>query len=251
MKKRVDATNSWADKAKEFYANDSLISLEYNQLNNGKWNHMMDQTHIGYTYWQQPDKQKMPEVKYVSDPAAEEITTIASPAKSSENLIPKNSKSNLFYELNGYVSIEAAHYSKEVDANGIKWKVIPNIGKDGDGITTFPVTISTQTINKNTPRLEYDFYSYDTGAFKLNAYFSPTLNFHNDSTGLQYAISVDDEQTQVISINKDVSNTKTWQEWVANNIIIKTSGHSINKNGKHTIKFLMVNDGCYPAKNCG
>ena len=26
---------------------------------------MMDQTHIGYTYWQQPEKQIMPEVKYV------------------------------------------------------------------------------------------------------------------------------------------------------------------------------------------
>ncbi len=25
----------------------------------------MDQTHIGYTYWQQPDKQKMPELKYL------------------------------------------------------------------------------------------------------------------------------------------------------------------------------------------
>ena len=26
---------------------------------------MMDQTHIGYTYWQQPPRQKMPEVKYI------------------------------------------------------------------------------------------------------------------------------------------------------------------------------------------
>ena len=46
-------------------SNDSLITLQYHQLNNGKWNHMMDQTHIGYTYWQQPPRQKMPDVKYI------------------------------------------------------------------------------------------------------------------------------------------------------------------------------------------
>ncbi len=122
----------------------------------------------------------------------------------------------------------------------IHWKVIPNIGKDGDGITTFPVTAPIQTINKNTPRLEYDFYTYDTGSFKINAYFSPTLNFHNDSTGLQYAVSIDDETPQAISINKNDNDTKAWSEWVANNIIIKTTSHSINKNGKHTIKYWMI-----------
>jgi len=59
--------NKYADEAKQFYINDSTISAAYNHINNGKWNHMMDQTHIGYTYWQQPDEQKMPEVKYVTN----------------------------------------------------------------------------------------------------------------------------------------------------------------------------------------
>ncbi len=244
--------NKYADEAKQLYANDSLISLQYNQLNNGKWNHMMDQTHIGYTYWQQPDKQKMPEVTYILQDTVTRIKlAINPPIFSSEDLIPKNHKLNVFYEEDWYVSIKAANYTIKKDAADIKWKVIPNIGRDGDCITTFPVTAPTQTINKNTPYLEYDFYTYDTGLFKINAYFSPTLNFHNYSTGLQYAISVDDEQLQIISINKDVSNAKMWQEWVANNIIIKTSDHSINKNGKHTIKFFEGKPGRYPAKNSG
>ena len=43
---------------------DSLLSLEYNLRNrpDGKWNHMMDQTHIGYTYWQEPRHNNMPAV---------------------------------------------------------------------------------------------------------------------------------------------------------------------------------------------
>ena len=54
--------NTFANTAKSLFITDSLISLEYNSIANGKWNHMMDQTHIGYTYWQQPMKQKLPEL---------------------------------------------------------------------------------------------------------------------------------------------------------------------------------------------
>lgn len=240
--------NKYADEAKKFYVNDSLISIEYNQLNGGKWNHMMDQTHIGYTYWQQPDKQKMPEIKYVHEEANKLLDSsklIVKDVRLTDSvpdfeLSPEDINKNIFYELNGDVSIEAAHYTNKKDAPGIHWKIIPGIGRDGDGITTFPVTASTQTINKNTPRLEYEFYIFDTGTCKINAYFSPTLNFHNNSTGLQFAISIDDETPQIISINNDENKPRVWDNWVANNIIVKTTSHSINKNGKHIIKYRMI-----------
>jgi hypothetical protein len=58
--------------------------------------------------------------------------------------------------------------------------------------------------------------------------------------GLRYGISIDDEAPQIISINKDDNNQKTWEQWVSNNVIIKTSTHSINKSGKHTVKFWSV-----------
>ena len=202
---------------------------------------MMDQTHIGYTYWQEPRVQKMPEVTYVSpDATAQSFPKNDTVAKSVKSLIPHDSKGNLFYELNGYVSIEAAHFTSKKDAGNIKWKVIPNIGRDGDGITTFPVTSQTQTVRSTTPQLQYEFYSYNTGTIKLNAYFSPTLNFHNDSNGLQYAISIDNEKPQIISINKDDNDGRQWNRWVANDIIIKTTDHSISKKGKHVVKYWMI-----------
>jgi len=56
-------TNELAEKAKQLYNTDAEISEFYNKkLAGGKWNHMMDQTHIGYTYWQQPAKNSMPKV---------------------------------------------------------------------------------------------------------------------------------------------------------------------------------------------
>jgi hypothetical protein len=149
-------------------------------------------------------------------------------------------KTNLFNETNGIVSIKAVHFTTKVDATDITWKVIPGIGRDGDGVTTFPVTANEQSINSHSPRLEYEFYSYDSGTVKLQCYFSPTLNFHNDPNGLQYGISIDDEAPLIISINKDDNNQKTWEQWVSNNIIIKTTTHSINNSGKHTIKFWRV-----------
>jgi hypothetical protein len=59
-------TNSLADKARVLFQKDAEITNYYNHvLAHGKWNHMMDQTHIGYTYWQQPDSNSMPEVKEI------------------------------------------------------------------------------------------------------------------------------------------------------------------------------------------
>ncbi|MDP4261460.1 MAG: glycosyl hydrolase 115 family protein [Bacteroidota bacterium] len=231
--------NEHAELAKQLYAKDSLISAAYNHIANGKWNHMMDQTHIGYTYWQQPPRQRMPEVKYLSadsviDRLKENLLT-----QSAEQLIPKERTGNVFYERDGYVAIESDHYTKAVNANSITWKVLPDHGRTGSSITVFPVTAAEQKPDAHSPHLEYEVYVYDTGKIKLNAYFSPTLNFHNDD-GLKYAISIDDEQPQTLSINKEDNNVRTWEGWVANNIIIKTTNHNISKTGKHIIKFWMV-----------
>jgi hypothetical protein len=240
--------NKYAERVKQLYLNDSLLSVKYNtEIAGGKWPHMMDQTHIGYTYWQQPRNNKMPEVKFVS-PDSVMITNAAfvttdTAGKTALPLIPKGTRGNVFYEKDGYVSVEAMHYTKAVNANGVTWKILPDLGRTASSVTAFPVTASTQSLNSETPHLEYDIYLYDTDSLKLRAYFSPTLNFHNTPEGLQYAISIDNEKPQVISLNKEDDNVRTWEGWAANNIIMKTSTHNIAKQGKHTIKFWMINPG--------
>src|SRR6185295_3289749 len=53
---------------------DAEISRYFNtQLAGGKWSHMMDQTHIGYTYWQEPPRNVMPRVDVIQVPAAAEM----------------------------------------------------------------------------------------------------------------------------------------------------------------------------------
>ncbi|MGE5812152.1 MAG: glycosyl hydrolase 115 family protein, partial [Ignavibacteria bacterium] len=59
-------TNSLAEKVRKLFEKDAEITNYYNNiLAGGKWKHIMDQTHIGYTTWQQPDKNTMPEVEEI------------------------------------------------------------------------------------------------------------------------------------------------------------------------------------------
>lgn len=65
------ATNALADRARALFERDAEISRTYNvQLAGGKWSHMMDQTHIGYTYWQEPPRNTMPRVDVIQLPAS-------------------------------------------------------------------------------------------------------------------------------------------------------------------------------------
>ncbi|GAB3982484.1 hypothetical protein GCM10028806_54270 [Spirosoma terrae] len=219
--------NQYADKVKELYANDSLITQQYHQLNNGKWNHMMSQTHIGYTYWQQPNRQKMPTVRYV--PSDSVVARTVTPAQSTKRGI----------------ALAADQYTKAINTNGIHWKILPDHGRTGSAVTPFPVTASEQKPVGNAPHLAYEIVADRAGEFSINAYFSPTLNLFRDENGLQYAISVDDEVPQIISLNKEdkTSDKGIWNKWAAENIIMKSSKHTIAQPGKHTVKFWMVNPG--------
>jgi len=112
-----------------------------------------------------------------------------------------------------------------------------------EGITSFPVTADPQKPEGNSPHLQYEFYTYSQDSLKLVTYFSPTLNFHNSPAGLQFAVSIDDEKPQIISLNKDDNNVGMWSKWVSDNIIIKTSKHFISLPGKHVLKYWLIDPG--------
>ena len=77
-------TNDLAARARELFQADADLAASYNHtLAGGKWNHMMDQTHIGYTYWNQPPVNVMPEVAEIQIPAAAEMGVAAEGAADS------------------------------------------------------------------------------------------------------------------------------------------------------------------------
>lgn len=240
-----EEANKYADNVKGLYEKDSLITLEYHQLNNGKWNHMMSQKHIGYRIWQEPRVQTMPQVRYVPKDSIVSKSEQTWPDEMAVR-VPAEAKGNVFFEKENYgVSIEASNFTKAINITGITWKVLPDLGRTGDAITSFPVTASTQKLSANSPHLQYEVYTFSKDSVKLNVYFSPSLNYFNTDDGLQYAVSIDDEAPQIISINKEDRNSISgvWNKWVSENIIIKTSKHFITTPGKHIVKYWMVNSG--------
>jgi hypothetical protein len=55
------SANEQAALAEESFRRDADLSRAYNEeLEGGKWRHMMDQTHIGYTYWRDPEYDVLP-----------------------------------------------------------------------------------------------------------------------------------------------------------------------------------------------
>jgi len=60
--------NDEASAVQKMFARDAELSSDYNHLLNGKWDHMMDQTHIGYVTWSDPPANVMPAVSWIQVP---------------------------------------------------------------------------------------------------------------------------------------------------------------------------------------
>ncbi len=153
---------------------------------------------------------------------------------------------NGFVEGNGYVSIEAENYSRAVESDRVRWLRIPNLGRTKSALTAVPVTDSISLHLDSTPHLEYHVYFFNSGKVKVNTYLSPSLNFHN-TQGLRFAVSMDDGLPQVINMHARSGN-QVWEEWVANNINICESEHTIKKPGNHTLKYWLVDGGVVVQK---
>jgi hypothetical protein len=327
------SANDMAAQTRALFRADSDLTDYYNHtLAHGKWNHMMDQTHIGYTYWQQPPSNTMPEVKEIELPASAamgfaiegfagawpmvkvspvlpgfdvfnrpkrfmdifnrgqapfEFTAHASApwivlsagkgtvereqrlwvsvdwskvprgtANGSVTIagagdsvtfklqaanppVPAKSELKGFVEADGYVSIEAEHYSKKVDAGPVGWDKIDDYGRTLSAMTVFPVTAASMT-PPQSPRLEYEMYLFDPGKVEVEveAILSPTLNFV-PGRGLRYAISFDDQPPLVVDA-LERNSLSDWETTVKDSVRKVRSGHTLSGSGYHTLKFWMV-----------
>lgn len=208
MYKTDKARNStYADSARAYYKQDSLLTIAYHKMGNGKWNHMMDQTHIGYTGWQQPAVNKMPDLSGAYNPKI---------------VLPKIDR--------------RIHATEYVEKKG-DWQVLKGIGKFGDGMTC--TGINTGNKSSTNPTLKYEFQA----AGDLNIYlnFSPTLNFPHGK-GLAIAISIDGEKELEMTINGNDDDKKIWEQWVADNIIQIKLARTL-KPGKHTLVYAQCSPG--------
>ena len=344
------ATNDLAERARKLFDRDAEISRYYStQLAGGTWTHMMDQTHIGYTSWQEPSRNVMPRVDVIQVPAPAEMgvayegqmpsgisgrpappggphreptlpefdaysrathfidvynrgrTPFEFAARAAEPWVvvtpdrgrivqeqrltvsvdwarvpngthtvaialdgpgaagvttgprviyaivrnpvaPARDTVKGFVEGDGYVSIEAEHFSRAVARPPIHWQVIPGFGRTLSGVTALPVTSPSQALGPDAPRLEYRVFLFDSGTVSVKLYVSPTLNYSGSSHGVRYAISFDDEPPQLVNTTAD-SSQAGWEKAVADNIRILTTRHRLTRAGAHVLRFWLVDPG--------
>lgn len=203
--------NRWADKVRSCFERDSVLTYHYNHIiSGGKWNHLMDQTHIGYHSWQEPKHNIMPDVTMVSEPH-------------------DVSSSRIFKEEDGYISMEAEHYARAVDGASAHWITIPNLGRTLSAITTSPcIAVPDQTMY-----LEYDFETPKSGEITVYARFSATLNFNNYK-GLRYAVSLDGGEEHIVNINGEYKGEL--DKWQAEHAITTQTTHRIDEKDRHTLR---------------
>ena len=333
------STNDVAAHARALFHADAGLSDFYNHtLAQGKWDHMMDQTHIGYSSWNEPSSNVMPTVAEIEVPVAAALgvavegSTAAWPGTSGEPTLPQFDGFNRqrryidvfnrgtapfqftatvsapwivlgrtrgsiernivekerrlwvsvdwqkapkglreasvtikgagaevtvkveefnpktpsrasvrgFVEANGYVSIEAEHYTKKIDANAVRWEKIADYGRTLSSMSIFPVT-SRSVTPPDSPCLEYQMYLFHAGPIEVEAILAPTLNFV-PGRGLRYAISLDDQPPQIIDVLAH-NTLADWEKSVEDSVRTVKSTYILARPGYHTLKFWMVDSG--------
>src|SRR6266704_1673161 len=103
------SANDLAAEARALVKADADLSAYYNHtLAHGKWSHMMDQIHIGYTDWNQPPVNVMPKVTEIEIPAPAQLgvaiegSTLAWPGYLGEPTLPPF---DLFNQQRRYIDI--------------------------------------------------------------------------------------------------------------------------------------------------
>lgn len=148
-----------------------------------------------------------------------------------------------FLESEGYVSIEAIHYTRATPGDGIQWSALPSFGRTDGGVTTSPVTAESHLPNPDGARLEYQIYTVSQGDATIELTLSPTLAFA-PGRGLRFGISVDDETPQVVDLRLPVGDgQEAWGQTVLEGVRKFTTKHKLPKPGAHVIKFWRVDPG--------
>ena len=72
-----------------------------------------------------------------------------------------------FTEANGYVSMEAEHYTRKTSAGPVHWEKISDYGRTLSSMTIFPVTAKSVVPPQNSPCLEYRMYLSHSGTIEV------------------------------------------------------------------------------------
>jgi hypothetical protein len=204
------------DDARRYFAQDAAIRRRYEeQTAGGKWTSMMAQTHIGYTGWQQPDRDVMPALATRERPLPLPATTSARPA-----MIP-------------------ADTGRAIDGRGIRWQRVAGFTADGAAMVATPTTApAIERPGGDTPRIVYGVTWKGGGAASLDVIAAPGLDVRG---GGQHRIAVSIDNGAPVILNLMVGeNEARWNQSVIDNRRVATIPLPSLSTGEHRVTLWLV-----------
>jgi len=175
--------NEYADRVNYCYDRDSLLTYAYNHvMSDGKWNHMMDQVHIGYKNWHGPQFNIRP---------------------STQRIAPEKAHAGGYVveERNGVAVVEAEHYYSATAAPGTEWTTIPKQGRRLSGFLLEPETEPTHGAS-----VSYRFQMQPGDSLvTVHLYFDSTMPFLKGGHSIQAGF--EGQEFVEINLNSDL----TWK----------------------------------------
>ena len=177
--------NVFADRAKELFVKDSLLTAYYNdEMSDGKWKNMMSDKHIGYRMWSMPRENRLPKLVYV-DPASTPDQNVS------------------MHETTEY-GIDACNYDRNIKTDRTSWIVLPDLGR-GEACMGARPTSSQSYPDGDGPRLEYDIKTDSEDSLTIAIGILPTQDV-NPARGLRIGMMLDDGPLQIIDARRGLKD---------------------------------------------
>ena len=148
-----------------------------------------------------------------------------------------------YAEADGYISMEAEHYSRLNTKGDKTWQIIRDAGRafGGDVVRAYSPdlgAVEESAVTVSAPSLEYDISLTSSGQFPLEVYRIPTLNAKGK---VRFAVSVDVSAPVIVeSAAADEGQGTIW----VSNLFHMIEKHVVTlpslSTGKHIIKLWMV-----------
>lgn len=150
-----------------------------------------------------------------------------------------------FIETNGYLALQADHYTRKTDAPARQWALVPAIGRAGQALQALPLQApppaDATAAQATAPVVEYDFYTLSEGAPTLTVATLPT---HEASRagGLRYGVAFDSGPMHVLDAHT-TGRSEEWKQNVLRNSARRQLQGPVLRPGRHTLKVYLLDPG--------
>lgn len=152
-----------------------------------------------------------------------------------------------YVESDGYVSIEAEHYTSTTANGNYRWQTEKDLARSGDSIKAYPNMPSTVgTPDKSVSAyVDYTIYFKSAGTFDVDVYRMPTLN---ERGSVKFGVGLDDNAPTVLSgtntyyVNDSVGKDPWGKGVLANNETL-TAKITVSQPGLHTLRIYHIDTG--------